>query len=303
VLFTAAGIYANVFLQVVYIVMSVLGWYWWLKGGTGRTELAISKTKLDYYGYFIVFTLISTYLLNRYLFSIHDSAPFWDALTTVLSLVALFMQTRKLLESWYVWITVDLIYIVLFYSQHLYLTSILYVIFLLMCFEGLRGWYKTFKNSQKRSGTAVVIGKFYPLHTGHSYLIDTAVSKVQTVTVIVCNRKGETIPGTLRAQWIKKIHPQVDVKIIEDVYDPDDSAVWAQKTIEWLGYIPEFVFTSEQYGDAYAKFMENTHILVDGKRQKYPVSGTKIRSNPKKYFSFLSPAVQQYYENNLRSGS
>jgi nicotinamide mononucleotide transporter len=302
-LFLSSGIYANVWLQVVYIVLSVLGWYWWLKGGKGKTELPVSKVKKNQYVYYAIFVITATLLMNIYLHSIRDSAPFWDALTTALSLAALYMQTRKYIESWYIWITANVIYIILFYYQHLYLTSILYILFLLMCLEGQRQWRKTYSSYKMRPGTGLVIGKFYPFHHGHSFLIQTALTKVKNVTVIVCERKGETIPGALRARWIKANHSGVDTKIIEDIYPQDDSAIWAKKTIEWLGFAPEYVFTSEQYGAAYAKLMGSTHIPVDMKRTLYPVSGTMVRKNPKKYFPFLSPIVRNYYENNLRSGS
>jgi HTH-type transcriptional repressor of NAD biosynthesis genes len=48
----------------------------------------------------------------------------------------------------------------------------------------------------------LVIGKFYPPHRGHKYLIDTAVAQCESVTVIVCWKKSQRISGVLRAQWI-----------------------------------------------------------------------------------------------------
>lgn len=78
--------------------------------------------------------------------SVNDSTPFLDALTTVLSLVAQYMLTRKLLENWYVWITVDVIYIGLYIYKDLYLTGFLYAIFLCMCIVGLVQWRKALLN-------------------------------------------------------------------------------------------------------------------------------------------------------------
>ncbi len=68
------------------------------------------------------------------------SAPFWDALTTALSLCAQWLLNRKRLENWYVWIAADLIYIPLYAYKGLYLTSVLYATFLLMCLAGLSHW-------------------------------------------------------------------------------------------------------------------------------------------------------------------
>ena len=153
---------------------------------------------------------------------------------------------------------------------------------------------------KKIKGTGVVIGKFYPFHLGHAYLIKTALKNVKDLTVIVCDRKGQTISGQLRAKWILENHPGVNIKVIEDVYDDDDSKTWAEKTLEWLNFIPEFVFTSEDYGDLYAHFLGSTHVLVDKNRVNFPISGRKIRRDPLNFLNYLAPNVRFYYESNLR---
>ncbi|MGN6673992.1 MAG: AAA family ATPase [Thermomicrobiales bacterium] len=149
--------------------------------------------------------------------------------------------------------------------------------------------------SGTRARTGVVIGKFYPPHLGHKYLIDTAASQVERLTAIICARAGQTIPGELRATWLRELHPNVTVLLIDDVYPPDDSRLWAAKTIEWLGSTPDVVFTSEDYGDAYAHFLGCRHVLVDRARRAVPISGTAIRQNPFKNWNYLAPPVRAYY--------
>jgi nicotinamide mononucleotide transporter len=143
ILFLKVRLYADTFLQVIYIILAFWGWYWWLHGGKNKTELKISSIRLKEIIILSCITIISTYLMNIYLISINDTKPFWDALTTVLSLVAQYMLTVKYLENWYVWITADIIYIALYFSTNLYLTGILYIIFMVMCVEGLREWRRT----------------------------------------------------------------------------------------------------------------------------------------------------------------
>jgi nicotinamide mononucleotide transporter len=75
-----------------------------------------------------------------FLTSVHDSAPFLDALTTVASLIALFMTGRKLLESWWVWIAVNIVYIGLYVYKGLLLTAVLYAIFAALSVIGLLNW-------------------------------------------------------------------------------------------------------------------------------------------------------------------
>ena len=142
----------------------------------------------------------------------------------------------------------------------------------------------------------LVIGKFYPPHRGHKYLIDTAASQCDALTVIVCWRKSQEISGVLRARWIQQIHPGVHVKLLDDdrLMD-DDSAGWAKNTVEVLGFVPDAVFTSESYGDPYASFMGSVHVLVDKDRTNIPISGTTVRSDPRKYAAFLEPCVRGHF--------
>jgi len=87
----------------------------------------------------------------------------------------------------------------------------------------------------KRFKTAVVIGKFYPPHRDHKHLIDTASAQTQDVTIIVCDEAAQTIPGELRAAWLREIHPDATVRVVRSPLAHDDSAGWARSTIKWLG--------------------------------------------------------------------
>lgn len=145
IVFLHARLFADMSLQAIYIGLGFLGWYWWLRGGAGRTVLQPSRT-----GPMTALALAAILLtgaagLTVFLQRVHDAAPFWDALTTVMSLIAQFMLTRKLLENWLVWISADLIYIGLYLSRGLVLTGLLYAIFLTMCVAGLVQWRASLK--------------------------------------------------------------------------------------------------------------------------------------------------------------
>jgi HTH-type transcriptional repressor of NAD biosynthesis genes len=143
--------------------------------------------------------------------------------------------------------------------------------------------------------TGLVIGKFYPPHHGHKFLIDTAQSRVDHLTIIVCDEAGQTIPGPLRAAWLREIHPQATVLCIDDHYGADDSALWARLTVEWLGSAPDAVFTSEEYGARYAALMGSAHIQVDRERAHVPCSGTLVRADPLACWHYLEPCVRAYF--------
>lgn len=145
------------------------------------------------------------------------------------------------------------------------------------------------------SNRGVIVGKFYPPHRGHKYLIETGRAQVEQLTVILCWKPGENPPGWQRAAWLNEIHPDVKVIALEDTLPDDDSKAWAENTIKVLGYVPEVVFTSEDYGYPYAAFMGSRHVQVDKARRTVSVSGTAVRANPLKCWDFLEPCVRAFY--------
>ena len=144
-------------------------------------------------------------------------------------------------------------------------------------------------------GLGLVIGKFYPPHRGHKLLIDEAVAHSERAVVIVCAKPADTIPGDLRGRWLQEIHPTAQVMVIDDRYDENDSQVWAENTLRWLGRAPDAVFTSEDYGDLYAELMGSKHVAVDKARGRVPISGTAIRNDPYAYWDFIEPPVRSWF--------
>ena len=149
-LFFTAGLYANSALQIFYILIGFYGWYEWLRGGEAKTRLDIARTPRSALPYLIGAVIAGTIVLIVVLDRLAGStAPIWDGLTTALSLVAQYMLARKWPENWWVWITADVVYIVLYAYTGLYLTSVLYVIFLMMCVLGYRHWARTLQTTRQ----------------------------------------------------------------------------------------------------------------------------------------------------------
>jgi HTH-type transcriptional repressor of NAD biosynthesis genes len=155
----------------------------------------------------------------------------------------------------------------------------------------------------KRFRTGLAIGKFLPPHRGHKFLIETALASCDAVTVILCGKPTDACPPALRGEWLRLIHPTATVLVIDDVYDPADSQVWADLTRRWLGRAPEAVFTSEAYGERYASLMGSSHVSVDPPRKAVPISGTLVRAEPLRYLDFLEPVVREWVEANYRGAS
>ena len=140
VVFLNVRLFADMSLQIVYIVLGFLGWYWWLHGGARHGKLTVRRVGVVEATAIGLAVAAATAGMAVYLRSIHDSAPLLDAFTTCLSLGAQYLLTRKLLENWYLWVTVDIVYIGLYAWRGLYLTSLLYLIYGTMCVIGLREW-------------------------------------------------------------------------------------------------------------------------------------------------------------------
>ena len=143
--------------------------------------------------------------------------------------------------------------------------------------------------------TAAVIGKFYPPHHGHRFVVRTALAQSAKVSVIICERPTDTIPGAVRAQWFREMTPEATVLVIDDHDDENDTEVWAANTIRCLGNSPEAVFTSETYGDKFARALGCVHVEVDRSRTKVPCSGTAVRNDPYAYWQFITPPVRAWF--------
>lgn len=141
-LFTQAGLYADAALQVVFITLAAYGWWTWTHGGgPGSGALPVRRTTRTEWAWLLAAGVMGTFGLTLLLSRTTDSTvPFWDALTTALSLAATYGQCRKRLESWWLWIAADVVYVPLYAYKQLHLTALLYAGFLALCVNGLRTW-------------------------------------------------------------------------------------------------------------------------------------------------------------------
>ncbi|MFF5335702.1 nicotinamide riboside transporter PnuC [Streptomyces sp. NPDC013181] len=156
-LFSQSGLYADAGLQIVFIALAAYGWWTWTHGGGPGTDgLPVRRTtRAEWTGLLAagaVGTAALTVLLDR---ATDSTVPFWDALTTALSLAATYGQCRKLVESWWLWIAADVVYIPLYAYKELYLTSLLYIGFLTLCLAGLRNWHRDLAATDPRTAKAL----------------------------------------------------------------------------------------------------------------------------------------------------
>jgi len=157
VVFFQSRLYADAGLQIVYFGLGVLGWYLWLHGGANRTALKVSRASAWELSLICVFIAAATIGLWKTLAEVGGSASFWDALTTSISLASQWLLNRKRLESWIGWIVVDVIYVPLYIYKDLYLTAMLYGLFLLMAVMGLRAWRAAWRQDSSVEAADVLV--------------------------------------------------------------------------------------------------------------------------------------------------
>jgi nicotinamide mononucleotide transporter len=143
--FRQERLYADMWLQLVYFVLSVYGWYEWLYGGANRTVLQVSRVSSRASVLLFVIAGVCAAALGIYFARNTNAAlPYMDSTLTSTSLVAQWMMTRKILENWVLWIAADIVYVGMFIYKHLYPTAVLYAVFLVLAAVGYVQWKRSF---------------------------------------------------------------------------------------------------------------------------------------------------------------
>jgi nicotinamide mononucleotide transporter len=163
--FREARLYSDMGLQLAFIGLAAYGWYAWVQRrraagpATGphpeaTTEagvLPISRTSAQLWA--VLGGLGLAYALGAgYLLAYHSNAasPYYDSTTTAISLVAQYQLSRRKIENWLLWIGVDVVYVGLYWSRGLALTSLLYVVYLALAAYGYWQWRQEAASEQKQ---------------------------------------------------------------------------------------------------------------------------------------------------------
>ncbi len=151
-IFFESRLYSDFILNIIYVLLNVYGWWYWSKKtkSTEEEDSGLPVTHLSHLdialwtGLIVVGTGIWGYLMDT---RTDADFAYFDAFTTVASLVAQYLLARKKLENWIIWIVVDLVAINIYYLKELYFTSVLYGIFLALCVLGLIEWKRSMRPS------------------------------------------------------------------------------------------------------------------------------------------------------------
>lgn len=148
------------------------------------------------------------------------------------------------------------------------------------------------------------IGKFAPFHKGHQFLIETALKEMDKVIVVVYDTDVIDIPTEQRANWIKKLYPNVEIKYAHNPpsqYGLDKASVDIQ--MKYLTKImenekPTHFYSSEKYGKSVAEYMQIEDRRVDNDRKIVPITATLVRQDFDKNKQWLESNVYEECKQN-----
>ncbi len=153
--------------------------------------------------------------------------------------------------------------------------------------------------------TGMILGKFYPPHQGHQYLIEFSKQSVDKLIVIVESIIDENISVTKRIDWLSQIFPEVTFIALHD-HNPQDPSqakdfwnIWKNSLLKILPFIPDIIFASEYYGIQLAKILDSNFVPVDPKRSYCNISATKIKENFSENFDYLISPAQHFFRQRI----
>lgn len=149
--------------------------------------------------------------------------------------------------------------------------------------------------------TGLYLGKFAPFHNGHQYVVETALSEVDELYMLIYDEPEVIdIPVPVRSGWIHKLYPEVTV--LQAWGGPEESGHTPEiqrAHEEYIdGLLPDDLsidrfYSSEFYGGHMSEFLGAMDRRIDPDREAVPISGTKIRRDPYANRDFVSDIVYE----------
>jgi nicotinamide mononucleotide transporter len=144
--FLASKLYADVILQIFYIVLTIYGWYNWLHGGENKTILKVTRVHKKYILILVIIGFCAVFITGYVFSEFTDAAlPYWDATVAVWGVIATLEQAKKHIENWIMWILTDLLCTGIYFYKELFFFAGLYFCFTLLAIYGFSSWKKDLK--------------------------------------------------------------------------------------------------------------------------------------------------------------
>jgi nicotinamide mononucleotide transporter len=159
-LYYQVQLYPDMFLQVFFLVTNIMGWWRWLHPRAGEEdrnkELKVSFMKSRQLILLMIFGLVGTMALGSFAKNLHNllpavfpmpsAFPYFDSAIMVMSIITTFFMIQKKIESWIIWIIVDVIATYLYFIRDIKFYSLMYLLFCAIAAYGLWNWIREYKS-------------------------------------------------------------------------------------------------------------------------------------------------------------
>jgi len=138
-LFYSVALLSESVLNAYYLVMAVYGWWQWHKGKS-HDATRIKRWGFSIHIKILVVCTLLVPIVGYGMSQLGAAFPYLDAFVALLAVVATLMVAYKVFENWYYWLLIDTLSIYLFWQKQMYLTALLFVIYIALIFVGIKHW-------------------------------------------------------------------------------------------------------------------------------------------------------------------
>ncbi|MDX1545587.1 MAG: nicotinamide riboside transporter PnuC [Rhodothermales bacterium] len=142
VVFYQARLYADLALHAVFLVLNVYGWVHWARGDPrSDDDLPVTASAPRRLAGILALSGLGVLLCGTLLARFTDaSLPYWDSATSVLSIAAIWLQARKKIEHWILWLAVDVLATGIYLYKGIVFYAVLYLVYIGLAGAGYRAW-------------------------------------------------------------------------------------------------------------------------------------------------------------------
>ena len=146
-LFWNSRLYGDASLQIFFALVALWGWWQWLRGtAADGNALHVRALPARARWWLVAALLVAWPATGLFLKHYTDTdVPWWDAFPTAASVIGQWLLGRKYIENWPAWVVVNIVSVGLFAYKGLWLTVLLYSLFVAMSFIGWRAWLRLAK--------------------------------------------------------------------------------------------------------------------------------------------------------------
>lgn len=148
-----ASLIGEAIVNLYYTIISFYGWYLWVQKKDNILIVKITKnTQKEWVNQLFIFVFLYVILYALLIWCKHyfypGAIPIFDALASSTAFIGMYLMAKKKVESWYWWICTNMVSIPLYFVKGLYVTSLYYIILLVLAVGGLIAWRKKLKNEK-----------------------------------------------------------------------------------------------------------------------------------------------------------